>query len=137
MQFVLTSTGSHLVVREPDGTVRVRPTGEPGPPDVSLGKRSPLVALDETRWAILTVGDDGLRAISLAGDAARTLVADPIDVSTLRFGADAAWFARGGDLWRVPLDGSTPPALAQPGGIRLLFVAADGAIAYSKDRADR
>ena len=141
--FLLTSDGSALVLREPGGTMTAYSTL--ADTAVALGPRPPDFLLDDPRRAVLTVGADGFRSFPLAGATdgdvlGHDRVLDPsgFDPATLRIqgGADA-YFARGGDLFVVPLDGSAAAKVAQSGAARLLAVGPAGQIVSSHDLADR
>ncbi len=153
--FLLTSDGNTLVVREPDGTVTADSTLDEGM--VPLGVRPPDFFLDNRRHALVTIGDDGFRSVPLAGG--DDLVLDPtgFDPTTISLQAephfrdptvglfraplatdlDQAFYDRDGALWRVPLDGSVPPAVVQADGVRLLRLGPRAELIYSHDPSDR
>jgi hypothetical protein len=132
--FLLTSDGGTLIVREPDSTLTAYSTTDDT--SVALGDREPDYYVDNARAAVLTVGASGLRSVPLDGSPERVLAPDAIDPATLALGSDDAWWSNG-NLYTVPLDGSTPPVVVQADADRLLALGPKGQILYSRDPADR
>jgi hypothetical protein len=152
--FVLSSDGNTLVERQPDGTTTAYSTRDAS--QVALGTRPHDFFIDNKRGALVTIGDDGFRAVPLAGGP--DVVLDPIgfDPPTLALRPapffrdrtlsqwplpstqfDFAFYARADGVWQVPLDGSAPPSLIQPGAARLIQLGPRGEVIYSHDPPSR
>jgi hypothetical protein len=104
---------------------------------VSLGMRPSTFVIDDARVAVLTIGDDGLRSVPLDGSAERVLSPATFDPATLKLDGNDAFFATGGALWQVPLDGSAGAALVQSDAARLLVRGPHGELVYSRDPPER
>jgi hypothetical protein len=136
MAFLFTADGNTLVVRDADGKVTAYSTLDES--QVALGARPPTLYVDDDDDGLLTVGDDGLRVVPLAGGSDHVLTTDAIDASTLRGdGNGNLWYVDNGNLYRGSLDGSAPGVLVQPDAARLLFLGSNGEIIYSRDPGDR
>ena len=85
----------------------------------------------------MTVGADGFRSVPLSGKPERILAQAVFDPASLTVEDKLAYFPSGGALWRVPLDGSAPPALVQDHAERLWVSGPRGEIVYSRDPGDR
>ena len=133
--FLLTSDGGTIVVREPDGPTNAWSTvDETG---MALGLRPTSLFMDNAHHALLTVGDDGLHQVPLGGGAERVLWPSGFDLSTLALTVDTAYWVAGGDLLSAPLDGSAAATVAQPCAARITGLGPHGEIAYSHDPSTR
>ncbi len=153
---LITTDGDTIVIRAPDGTTTAYSTRDTS--QVALGTRPPNLLIDNQRKALLTIGQDGFRSVPLDGGA--DLVLDPIgfDRTTLSLEPQPgfrdrttslwptaatsiqwalAFYARSDGLWRVPLDGSAPASLVEPGAARLVSIGPRGEIVFSHDPATR
>jgi hypothetical protein len=133
--FLLTSDGSILVIRNPDGSTTANSTLDES--TISLGTRPAVFLIDNMRAALLTLGSDGFRSVPLLGGRERVLTSTVFDPATLQLDDYNAYYVLGGDLFRVPLDGSAPPAMVQANAARLIGLGTHGEIAYSHDPIDR
>jgi hypothetical protein len=135
--FLLTREGDTLVARTPDGQMTAYDTRDAGA--VALGMRPETFFIDNQHRAVLTVGDDGLRAVPLTGGPDVVLSSLDVDATTLWLDGDRIFFAAAGGLWRAPLigGGSAPAVEVQPGAARLLALGPRGELVYSRDPVSR
>jgi hypothetical protein len=133
--FLFTADGDTLVVRTSDGSMTAYSTLDEGM--VPLGKRPQDFTIDDTTHAVLTFGDDGYRSVPLDGSAETVFASAKIDIGSLGFSDTLGFWADEKGLWEVPLDGSAPAQLVQPGAARLWNLSPSGQITYSKDPRGR
>lgn len=128
--FVFTGDGSRLVWRTDDGTMTAFSTLDES--TVQLGNHQADFTIDDTLGVVLTFAD-GIESVPLDGSPAKILSTAAIDFTTFSLTDTAAWWSDSQGLWQVPLDGSTPAQLAQPGGARLWTLGPQNQITYSKE----
>ena len=133
--FLLSADGSALVVHQPSGRMTAYSTLDGSARE--LGTRPPAFVLDNLHDAVLTVGEDGFRSVPLSDGPDLVLAPTGFDPATLTLASGAAYYASGGSLWQVPLDGSAAAAAIAPGGARLLTLGPHGEIVYSRDPGTR
>lgn len=133
--FLLTKDGGTLVVRDMSGQMTAYSTldGSSRP----LGMRPQDFRIDDLHGAVLTIGDDGLREVPLAGGPDVVLAPQKVDPTTLQISGNDAFYSDAMGVWWLTLDGMTPPTLIGPGGARWLATAPDGEFVYSRDSATR
>ena len=134
-KIVLTADGGTIVVRGPDGVMVADSTLDEG--TVALGPRPADFFIDEPRAAAVAFGEGGATSVALDGSGDRLLTADPIARVSVAVDDDVFYYATPAGLSSVPLDGSRPARLEQPGAARLRAVGRGGELAYGLDPADR
>jgi hypothetical protein len=134
-QFQFTNDLGRLITRDAMGEVVVHSTRSEK--DTPLGKRPHVWTIDYARQRMVTCGQDGIHSVPLDGTAEVVLDTAVCDTAPIYLRGGYMYFYRGGNMWRVKLDGTTASEPALDGGLRPLFWMRDLSIVYSLDPGDR
>lgn len=106
---------------------------------VDLGDLPTNLVLYNDLDALLCGSLGGLVLVPLDGSPQRALGGGGTNTfaSPIAIDYDTAYYPASGGLWAAAIDGSTPPALVAPGGVRFLDRTGSGLVAYSRDSPSR
>jgi hypothetical protein len=120
--------------RNPDGRLRLHHTTTER--TVDLGVRPGAAAFDDDGGALLTCGASGLTAVPIDGSTQRVLDPEACDPGGgLTVDASFVYYGTTGGMRRVAVDGSAPPELIAPRGLRALALHST-VVAYSREPND-